>query len=119
MKRAKKKGRRFFLFLLIIAGLMVFTFELYSFKMKDITIFLIQRFMIDDTFVKILSENYSQEEVKRIRNKAYHFYEMAKKGEKVNDDTLIDVSERLQEIIADKKVTDEEIKEFERLINQY
>lgn len=80
-------------------------------------IFTFEKFVINKAFVSLLPADYSLEKTEAIRKEVVDFYEAAS-ADKVDEAALIEVSTRLQEMIQDDQVLDEEVKTFIALIRE-
>lgn len=115
-RKNRKEGRGFFLALLIVSGIVILCMTVVYFKGKEITIFTFQRFVINKAFMSLLPEEYTLEEAEAVRERVYNFYDTAMKGE-VSEQELLEVSTRIQSILADQKVEDEEVQSLLTLID--
>ncbi|MFQ5578973.1 MAG: hypothetical protein ACE5FZ_00030 [Nitrospiria bacterium] len=115
-RKDKKEGRVFFLALLIISGIVILCMSVVYFKGKEITIFTFQRFVVNKAFMSLLPEEYSLEEAESVRQKVFAFYDTAMRGD-VSEEELLAVSTRIQSILADEKVKDEEVQSLLTLID--
>ena len=113
----KKQGRGFFLTLLILSGSAILFLAAFFFKGREIHIFTFQKFVVNKAFVTLLPREYALEEAEAVRKGVYDFYDGAKEGE-VSDQALFQVSRRIQAIMADEKITDEEVQELLNLIER-
>lgn len=113
----KKQGRGFFLTLLILSGIVILLLAAFSFKGREIHIFTFQKFVINKAFVSLLPKEYTLEEVETVREKVYNFYEAAyHKG--ISDQALFEVSNRIQTIMGDEQVSNEEVQALLSLIGE-
>ncbi len=116
-QRGKREGRRFFLTLLVSSGLVILLLAAFFFQGKAITLFSIKKFVVNKAFVTLLPKAYSLEEAERVREVVYHFYESAG-PEGMDDRGVLRVSAKMQAILSDEKITDEEVKSLLSLIEQ-
>ncbi len=114
-RKNRKEGRGFFLALLIVSGVLILCMSVVYFKGKELTIFTFQRFVINKAFMSLLPEEYTLEEAESVRGQVFTFYDTAMKGD-VSEQELLEVSTRIQSILADQKVEDEEVKSLLTLI---
>jgi hypothetical protein len=114
IRKHQKSGRGFFLTLLVVSGLIIlFLYALY-FGGREIHSFTFKKFIINKAFVSLLPKEYSLDEAERVRLTVYHFYD----NSKVHDPDLLQVSQRIQAIMADEKITDEEVQGLLSLIQE-
>ncbi len=104
----RKEGQRFFLTLLVVSTGLILLMFAFFFKGKEIAIFTFQKFVINKAFVALLPREYTLEEAERIRKRVYTFYDDARTGA-VEDKAVLQVSLRIQAIMADDKMTHEEV----------
>ncbi|MEK7748186.1 MAG: hypothetical protein AAB300_03840 [Nitrospirota bacterium] len=113
----KKEGYRFFLGLLIVSGAVIFCLGILFFYSREIALFTFKRFVINKAFVSMLPKEYTLEKAESIRSTVYYFYEHAEE-QGVLDRTVMRVSQRVQEIMADEKMTHEEVQSLLMLVEQ-
>lgn len=116
-RKNKKQGRGFFLTLLILSGIVILFLAAFSFKGREIHIFTFQKFVINKAFVALLPEEYTLEEAERVREKVYTFYHEAY-GVGISDPSLYQVSNQIQNIMGDNRITDEEVQALLALIEE-
>jgi hypothetical protein len=117
VRKNKKQGRGFFLTLLILSGIVILFLAAFSFKGREIHIFTFQKFVINKAFVSLLPREYTLEEAEGVRKKVYNFYEAAyDRG--ISDRALYEVSNRIQTIMGDERITPEEIQGLLLLIDE-
>lgn len=85
-------------------------------KGREIHNFTFKKFVINKALVSLLPADYTMEEAERVRETVYRFYDHAK-ADRVSDGDLLEVSQRIQTIMADEKITDEEVKGLLTLID--
>ena len=113
----KKEGRGFFIALLTVSGIAIFFMWAFFFKGREITVFTYKQFVINKAFVSLLPKEYNLEKTEAIRKQVYDFYDQA--GQKqVHDTTLMQVSRKMQGMMDDEKITDEEVVSLMALIEQ-
>lgn len=99
---------------MVVSGIVIlFLYTLY-FGGRQIHTFTFKKFVINKAFVSLLPKEYSLEETERIRLTVYHFYD----NNRVNDQDLLEVSQRIQNIMADERITNEEVQGLLALISQ-
>ena len=86
-------------------------------KGREIHNFTFKKFVINKALVTLLPPEYTLEEAERVRETVYRFYDNAK-ADQVSDADLLEVSNRIQRIMADEKITDEEVKGLLALIEE-
>lgn len=108
-RKPRKQGRGFFLTLLIVSGVVIIFLTVLAVKGREIHNFTFKKFVINKALVALLPSEYTLEEAERVRETVYAFYDNAK-ADQVSDADLLEVSSRIQAIMADDKITDEETK---------
>ncbi|MDC4225117.1 MAG: hypothetical protein MPW15_13030 [Candidatus Manganitrophus sp.] len=116
-RKPRKQGRGFFLTLLIISGVVIVFMTLLAVKGREIHNFTFKKFVINKALVTLLPSEYTLEEAEQVRKTVYQFYDNAK-ADQVNDADLLEVSNRIQGIMADDKITDDEAKGLLALIEE-
>ncbi len=106
-RTATRKGRGFFLTLIIGSGVVILALALLFFKGKDFFIFTWQKFVIEKAVVRALPPDYTLEEVERLRLALLAFYDAGKRHE-VSDEALYGMSQGIKQILADERVTRQE-----------
>jgi hypothetical protein len=86
-------------------------------KGREIHNFTFKKFVINKALVNLLPAEYTLEEAEHIRETVYQFYDNAK-ADQVSDADLLEVSNRIQTIMADDQITDEEAKGLLTLIEE-
>lgn len=86
-------------------------------KGREIHNFTFKKFVINKALVTLLPSEYTLEEAEQVRKTVYQFYDNAK-ADQVNDADLLEVSNRIQGIMADDKITDDEAKGLLALIEE-
>lgn len=107
VKPGERKGRGFFLTLIIVSGIVILGLAFLFFMGKDFFIFTWQKFVIEKALVRALPPEYTVEEVEGIRHSLLEFYDAAR-HHKVSDEALYGLSQGIQNILADQVVTKEE-----------
>ncbi|MBI3802405.1 MAG: hypothetical protein HY282_01405 [Nitrospirae bacterium] len=115
-RKPRKQGRGFFLTLLIVSGVVILFLTILAVKGREIHNFTFKKFVINKALVSLLPADYTMEEAERVRETVYRFYDHAK-ADRVSDGDLLEVSQRIQTIMADEKITDEEVKGLLTLID--
>lgn len=116
-RKPRKQGRGFFLTLLIASGVVIFFMTVLAVKGREIHNFTFKKFVINKALVALLPSEYTLEEAEHVRETVYLFYDNAK-ADQVSDADLLEVSNRIQEIMADDQITDEEAKELLALVEK-
>lgn len=117
VKRGKKEGRGFFLGLLTTSGIIIVFLGLITFQGKEIMIFTFEKFVINKALVSLLPEEYNLEKAETIRKEVYDFYEAAA-AEQISDVALFEVSSKIQVIIQDGQILEEEVLSLMALIRE-
>lgn len=117
MKRGKKEGRGFFLGLLTTSGIIIVFLGLITFQGKEIMIFTFEKFVINKALVSLLPEEYNLEKAEAIRKEVTDFYEAAA-AEQISDVALFEVSSKIQVIIQDGQILEEEVLSLMALIRE-
>lgn len=116
-RKPRKQGRGFFLTLLIVSGVVIVFLTFLAVKGREIHNFTFKKFVINKALVALLPDDYTLEEAEHVRETVYRFYDNAK-ADQVSDADLLEVSNRIQRIMADDKITDEEAKGLFALIEE-
>ena len=116
-RKPRRQGRGFFLALLIVSGVVIVFLTVLAVKGRDIHNFTFKKFVINKALVTMLPPEYTLEEAERVRETVYRFYDHAK-ADQVSDADLLEVSNRIQGIMTDEKITDEETKGLLALIEE-
>ncbi len=103
--------------LLIVSGVVIVFLTVLAVKGRDIHNFTFKKFVINKALVTMLPPEYTLEEAERVRETVYRFYDHAK-ADQVSDADLLEVSNRIQGIMTDEKITDEETKGLLALIEE-
>jgi hypothetical protein len=101
----ERKGKGFFLTLIIGSGVVILALAFLFFQGKEFFIFTWQKFVIEKAVVRALPPDYSVEEVERIRQDLLAFYEAGKRRQ-VSDEALYGLSQGIQDILgrADQRI---------------
>ncbi len=108
-----RKGRGFFLTLLIASGLIILFLLTLFLKGREITIFTLKRFVVNKAFVTLLPEAYTLEKAEQVRKTVYDFFDDTR-----SDAAILQVSRHMQEMMQDEKVTDAEVISLLQLIEK-
>lgn len=117
-KTGARKGRGFFLTLIIFSGVLILGLAFLFFLGKDFFIFTWQKFVIEKALVRALPPEYTVEEVEHIRRSLIAFYDAAKRHE-VSDEALYGLSQGIQSILADQVVTKQEAEALMAFVNEH
>lgn len=104
--RSRKPGRGFFLALLTLSGLLVIALYTLFFQGRAVHVFTFKKFVINKAFVSLLPHDYTLEEAEAIREEVYRFYDQA---DKLTDQSLSRVSLRIQKIMSNNVITQDEV----------
>ena len=99
-----RKGRGFFLALIIGSGAVILALALLFFMGKRFFIFTWQKFVIEKAVVRALPPEYTLEEAERVRMALLAFYDAGARHE-VSDEALYGMSQGIKEILADGRIT--------------
>jgi len=108
----ENRGRSFFLGLLSVSAVSILALLLMYYKGdfygKKVAISAMERIVTQDAFLQLLSPDFSPEQARQVQQKFIDFYSAAKQG-KVSDEKLLNVSEMLKAVLADDRLTREEV----------
>ncbi len=110
-----RKGRGFFIALIAISGVCIVALGAFFFAGRAITLFTFKKFVINKAFVRLLPRAYTLEKAESIRQQVYDFYDHAGEN-KIPDTTVMRVSQKIQQMMADEKITEEEVQSLLILI---
>ena len=111
-----KKGKFFFLSLIILSGIAVFSLLFLEFEGDKVTIYMIDKFVLDrGVLAREMSDDIPPEEREEILHELRNFFESAKAGFESMDKVAM-IGGKLREIMADGRVTREEIGELRRAL---
>jgi hypothetical protein len=117
-RQKPKKGRVFFLLLVILSGIAVFSLLFLAIEGDKVTIYTIEKFVLDrDLFESELDPDISVEEKRSILLKLRQFFESAKSGNESQERIAL-VGEKLREIMKDRRITRDETRELDALLNR-
>jgi hypothetical protein len=117
-KTGERKGKGFFLTLIIVSGILILGLAFLFFKGKDFFIFTWQKFVIEKALVRALPPEYTVEEVEHIRQSLIVFYDAARRHQ-VSDEALYGLSQGIQNILADQVVTKQEAEALMTFIQEH
>ncbi|MBI1821492.1 MAG: hypothetical protein HY036_11380 [Nitrospirae bacterium] len=116
LKPKQKKGKLFFLILIIVSGICVFSLLFLAFEGDKVTVYMIERFVMDQgIFEKELSDEINPEEKKEVILNLHQFFNSAKSSFESKEKVAL-VGSKLREIMEDKKMTREEVQALESLL---
>ena len=108
----EKRGRSFFIGLLSVSAVSILALLLMYYKGdfygKRVAISAVERVVTQNAFLQLLSSDFSQEQARQVQQQLTAFYTAAKQG-KVQDEKLLNVSEMLKAMLADNRLTKEEV----------
>ena len=108
----ESRGRSFFLGLLSVSAVSILALLMMYYKGdfygKKVAISAMERIVTQGAFLQLLSPDYSPEQARQVQQKFTDFYLAAKQG-KVSDEKLLNVSEMLKAVLADNRLTKEEV----------
>ncbi|MHB8483298.1 MAG: hypothetical protein ACYDBV_11295 [Nitrospiria bacterium] len=112
----RKKGKLFFLTLIIVSGICVFSLLFLAFEGDKVTVYMIEKFVMEQgIFEKELSDEINPEEKKEVVLDIHRFFESARSGFE-SKEKIATVGNKLREIMEDRKITREEILALESLL---
>jgi len=117
-KPGERKGRGFFLTLIIVSGIAILGLAFMFFMGKDFFIFTWQKFVIEKALVRALPPEYTVEEVEHIRQSLIGFYDAARRH-KIPDEALYGLSQGIQNILADQVVTKAEAEALMAFVQEH
>jgi hypothetical protein len=117
-KPGERKGRGFFLTLIIVSGIVILGLAILFFKGKDFFIFTWQKFVIEKALVRALPPEYTVEEVEGIRKALIDFYDAGGRHE-ISDEALYGMSQGIKTILADQVVTKQEAEALMAFIKEH
>jgi hypothetical protein len=103
-----KEGRGFFITLLTVSGAIILLLGLFAFQGKAFSVFLFKKFVINKAFVSLLPKEYTLEQTEAVRGKVYQFYDTAE-DRHLPDSVVFGVGQKIQEVMDDEAVSDEEV----------
>jgi hypothetical protein len=111
-----KKGKVFFLILIFVSGIAVFSLLFLAFEGDKVTIYTIEKYILNRNIVEneLLPEVTLEERVKFIED-LHHFFDSAKAGG-VSKEKLALVAGKLREVMEDHQITKPEVQELENLL---
>jgi hypothetical protein len=113
----KKEGYLFFIALLTISGIVIVFLGAFFLKGKSITLFAVKQFVINKAFVSLLPKEYSLEKTEAIRKQVYDFFDTAEEKQ-IDDMAVMQVSQKIQAVMADDRIVPEEVTELIHLIEE-
>ncbi|HXC61925.1 MAG TPA: hypothetical protein VNV63_04555 [Nitrospiria bacterium] len=106
------RGRSFFIGLLSVSAVSILALLLMYYKGdfygKRVAVAAIGNIVAQDAFLGLLSSDFSPGQARQIQQKLAAFYLAAKQGQ-VPDEKLLNVSEMLKAMLADNRLTKEEV----------
>ncbi len=117
-KPGARKGRGFFLTLIIVSGILILGLAFLFFQGKNFFIFTWQKFVIEKALIRGLPPDYTVEQVEHIRQSLIGFYDAARRHE-VSDEALYGLSQGIQNILADQLVTKSEAEALMNFIEEH
>ena len=115
-KPAKRKGKAFFLALIILSGIAVFSLLFLAIEGDRVTSYTIQKFVLDqDLLDKEFSDSVNPDERKRVVSDLRKFFESARSGSESRERVAL-IGGRLREIMEDRRITRDEVEELESLL---
>ncbi|MBI1823461.1 MAG: hypothetical protein HY200_07830 [Nitrospirae bacterium] len=111
-----KKEKVFFLILIIVSGIAVFSLLFLAFEGDKVTIYTIEKYVLDrEVFEKAFLPEVDSDERKKILSDLHHFFNSAKRGLE-SKERVAQVGGKLREVMEDRQVTRTEVQELEILL---
>jgi len=108
----EKRGRGFFIGLLSVSAVSILALLLMYYKGdfygKHVAIDAIEKVVTQEAFLSLLPPEEAPDQAREVQQKLIAFYQAAKRGQ-VSDERLLNVSEMLKAMLADNRLTKEEI----------
>lgn len=114
----RKEGRGFFAILLTFAVFAAIAWWAFSFRGKETTILLFERQIVPRVLPASLPPDYPPAQARQVVATMAAFFGAARRGE-LSDEAIVAVSRRLQESLADERLTPDEVQGLLRLVQQY
>lgn len=112
----KQKGKLFFLTLIIVSGICVFSLLFLEFEGDRVTVYTIEKFVLNPgLFEKEILDEVNPEEKKQVVSDLHQFFSSAKSRFESKEKVAM-VSDKMREVMEDKKITKEEIQALENLL---
>ncbi|MFI5303477.1 MAG: hypothetical protein ACHQYP_01665 [Nitrospiria bacterium] len=117
-KSARKNGKLFFLTLITLSGIAVFSLLFLAFEGDRVTSYTIEKFVLNqDVIEKEFLPEVDSTERSEVLSELHHFFESAQKG-LVPKERVALVGGKLRDIMEDRKITREEVLELKNLLTQ-
>lgn len=108
----EKRGKGFFIGLLSVSAVSILALLLMYYKGdfygKRVAVAAIEKVVTQDAFLGLFSPDFSPGQARQVQQRLAAFYMAAKQG-KVPDEKLLNVSEMLKAMLADNRLTKEEV----------
>lgn len=118
IKLKTKKGKFFFLTLIILSGIAVFSLLFLAFEGDRVTSYTIEKFVLSrDLLEKEFTEEVTLDERRRVVSDLHLFFESARLGVETKE-RVASIGGKLREMMEDRKITREEVQELENLLNK-
>jgi hypothetical protein len=118
IKVKPKKGKIFFLTLIILSGIAVFSLLFLAFEGDRVTSYTIEKFVLSrDLLEKEFTEEVTPDERRKVVSDLHHFFESVRSGMETKE-RVASIGGKLREIMEDHKITRKEVQELENLLNR-
>jgi len=118
IERKKQKGKLFFLTLIIVSGIAVFSLLFLAFEGDRVTSYTIERFVLDQGIVeREIAPDVPSEVRAQFISDLHRFFSQARSGNE-SKEKVASVGGKLKEIMADQVISSDEIRALERLIQE-
>lgn len=115
-KAPQKKGKLFFLTLIVLSGMVVFSLLFLAFEGDRVTSYTIEKFVLNqDVIEKEFLPEVSSEERQEILSELHRFFESAQAGFESKEKVAL-VGGKLRDMMADRKISREEVLELRGLL---
>ena len=114
----RKQGSGFFLVLLTFALFGTIAWWALTFRGREVTILLFERQIVQRVLPASFPPDYPPAQAKQAVTAMEAFYGAARRGE-VSDEGVVAVSRRLQETLADERLTPDEVEGLLKLAGRY
>jgi hypothetical protein len=117
----EKRGRGFFIGLLSVSAVSILALLLMYYKGdfygKHVAIDAIEKVVTKDAFLRLLPPEEPAEQAREVQQRLISFYQAAKRGQ-ISDEKLLNVSEMLKAMMADNRLTKEEVETLLKQIEE-
>lgn len=114
----RKPGQGFFLVLLSVGVVGMIVWWAITFRGRELTVMLFEEHIVRRVVPASLPPDYPPAEREAVVAAMAAFYAAARQGE-MSDEAVVTVSRRLQESLADERITSDEVQGLLGLVRQY